>query len=59
MVVELELELVLEASRWILLLERASCLTLGGEGERGSLRLSFSLRDGARREVGVEVVVAS
>ena len=56
---ELVLVLVLEASRWILLLDRALCLTLVGEGERGSLRLSFSLREGARREKGAEVVVAS
>ena len=57
--VELELVLVLEESRWILPLDRTLGLTLGGEGERGSLRLSFSLREGARWEAGVEVVVAS
>ena len=57
--VELVLVLVLEASRWILLLEKALCLTLGGDGERVSLRLSFSLRERSRRDEGVEVVVAS
>ena len=59
MEVELELVLVLEVSRWILPLDRALWLTVGGEGKRGSLRLSFALREGARREEGVEVVVAS
>ena len=54
-----ELVLELDTSKCILLRESALCLTPGGEGERGSLRLSFSLREGARWEAGVEVVVAS
>ena len=48
---ELVLVLVQEASWWILLLERALCLTPVGEGEGGSLRLAlFPARRSSPRE---------